>query len=102
MFDIGLLELSLVMLVGLMVLGPARLPEVVRSLTKASRWLKKIITSTKKEMSEFIEDLTVEHLESIMVFFNTMPKVRHFVEVTNPKTKVKSEVVLEGLQTFLG
>jgi sec-independent protein translocase protein TatB len=54
MFDIGLLELSLVMLVGLIVLGPARLPEVVRSLTKASRWLKKIITSTKKEMSENI------------------------------------------------
>ena len=54
MFDIGLLELSLVMLVGLMVLGPARLPEVVKSLTKASRWLKKIITSTKKEMSENI------------------------------------------------
>lgn len=54
MFDIGFLELSLVMLVGLMVLGPARLPEVVRSLTKASRWLKKIITSTKKEMSENI------------------------------------------------
>lgn len=54
MFDIGLLELSLVMLVGLMVLGPARLPEVVRSLTKASRWLKKIITSTKKEISENI------------------------------------------------
>ena len=54
MFDIGLLELSLVMLVGLMVLGPARLPEVVRSLSKASRWLKKIITSTKKEMSENI------------------------------------------------
>ena len=54
MLDIGLLELSLVMLVGLMVLGPARLPEVVRSLTKASRWLKKIITSTKKEMSENI------------------------------------------------
>lgn len=54
MFDIGLLELSLVILVGLMVLGPARLPEAVRSLTKASRWLKKIITSTKKEMSENI------------------------------------------------
>jgi len=40
MFDIGLLELSLVMLVGLMVLGPARLPEAVRSLTKASRCCK--------------------------------------------------------------
>ena len=34
-------------------------------------------------------------------FFDTMPKLRHVVEVTNPKTNVKSEVVLEGLQSFL-
>ena len=33
--------------------------------------------------------------------FETMPKLRHVVEVTNPKTKVKSEILLEGLQNFL-
>lgn len=54
MFDIGFLELSLVMLVGLIVLGPAKLPEVVKSFTKTSRWIKKIISSTKKELSESI------------------------------------------------
>jgi len=62
----------------------------------------KRIDITKKEMSEFIDDLNVSQLESIMVFFNTMPRLRHIVEITNPKTKVKREVVLEGLQTFLG
>ena len=34
-------------------------------------------------------------------FFQTMPRLRHIVEVTNPKTKVKSEVTIEGLQSFL-
>ena len=38
---------------------------------------------------------------SIVAFFNTMPKLRHTIEVTNPKTEVKSEVVLEGLESFL-
>ncbi len=36
----------------------------------------------------------------VIKFFDTMPKLRHEVEVTNPKTKVESEVVLEGLASF--
>jgi hypothetical protein len=62
----------------------------------------KRVDITKKEMSEFIDELNTKQLESIMVFFNTMPRLRHVVEITNPNTKVKSEVVLEGLETFLG
>jgi len=54
-----------------------------------------------KEISEFIDSLNTEQFESVMQFFNTMPKVRHIVEVTNPKTKVTGEVLLEGLQSFL-
>jgi len=54
-----------------------------------------------QEISEFIDSMNTEQFESVMQFFNTMPKVRHVVEVTNPKTKVKSEVLLEGLQSFL-
>ena len=30
-----------------------------------------------------------------------MPKLRHTMTITNPKTKVKSDIVLEGLQSFL-
>ena len=39
--------------------------------------------------------------EKTMQFFNTMPKLRHVIEVENPNTKVKSEVPLEGLRSFL-
>ena len=55
-----------------------------------------------QEISEFIDSLNTEQFESVMQFFNTMPKVRHVVEVTNPKTKVTGEVLLECLQSFLG
>ena len=57
---------------------------------------------SKKELEEFIESMDTSQLEKVMDFFNTMPKLRHNIEVTNPKTKVKGEIVLEGLQNFLG
>tara|TARA_B100000287_G_scaffold168232_1_gene158748 strand:- start:1182 stop:1886 length:705 start_codon:yes stop_codon:yes gene_type:complete len=59
------------------------------------------VDMSKKEITEFIESLTTEQFEDISKFFETMPKLRHVVEVTNPETKVKSEVVIQGLQSFL-
>ena len=46
--------------------------------------------------------MTTQQLQSIMEFFESMPKLRHIVNVVNPKTKKKGEVVVEGLQNFLG
>ena len=57
---------------------------------------------TKKEMSEFLESMNSTQFKEIEKFFETMPKLSHTVEVTNPKTKKKSEVVLEGLASFFG
>ena len=57
---------------------------------------------TKKELDDFIDSFTGEQFENVTNFFESMPKLRHVVEVTNPNTKVKSEVVLEGLESFLG
>ena len=56
---------------------------------------------TKKDLETFIDQMTTEQLQSVMDFFDTMPKVRHVIQVTNPNTKKKGEVVLEGLQNFL-
>ena len=56
---------------------------------------------TDKDIEEFVEQLNTEQFEKVINFFNTMPRLRHVVSVTNPKTKVKSEVLLEGLQSFL-
>ena len=53
-----------------------------------------------KEALEFLENLNSEQFALIQNFFETMPKLSHTIEVYNPKTKVKSEVVLEGLASF--
>ena len=55
-----------------------------------------------KDIEEFIDQLTGEQFEKVTQFFQTMPKLSHKVSITNPKTNIQSEVVLEGLQSFLG
>tara|TARA_B100000214_G_C23829396_1_gene563455 strand:- start:24 stop:743 length:720 start_codon:yes stop_codon:yes gene_type:complete len=55
---------------------------------------------TTKELSDFVEQLNSKQFKEIEHFFETMPKLQHKVMVTNPNTKVESEVVLEGLQSF--
>ena len=55
---------------------------------------------TKKEVKEFLESMNSSQFKKIESFFDTMPKLSHTIKVTNPKTKVESEVVLEGLASF--
>ena len=55
---------------------------------------------TKKEIKDFIESMNSAQFKQIENFFETMPKLSHTIKVTNPKTKVESEVVLEGLASF--
>ena len=55
---------------------------------------------TKKEMKDFLEQMNSNQFKEIESFFDTMPKLSHTISVTNPKTKVKSDVVLEGLASF--
>jgi hypothetical protein len=56
--------------------------------------------TTDQERQEFIENLTQEQFVKMQHFFNTMPKLKHEIKITNPKTKKKGTVVLEGLQSF--
>ena len=58
------------------------------------------IDMSESDLDEFIESLTTEQFENVANFFDTMPKVAHSIEVTNPKTKKKGEVVIEGIQSF--
>jgi len=57
---------------------------------------------SNKEIQDFVDSLTGEQFEKVTNFFQTMPKLRYAVNITNPKTKKKSEIVIEGLQSFLG
>jgi hypothetical protein len=55
---------------------------------------------TKKEITEFLDQMNSTQFKEIEKFFETMPKLSHTIKVTNPNTKVESEVVLEGLASF--
>ena len=57
---------------------------------------------TKKELTEFIEQLNTKQFKDVQKFFETMPKLKHEITVKNPKTKKESKIVLSGLNDFFG
>tara|TARA_B100000287_G_scaffold119114_1_gene111089 strand:+ start:18251 stop:18955 length:705 start_codon:yes stop_codon:yes gene_type:complete len=57
---------------------------------------------TLKEALDFIGELNSEQFQKIQDFFDTIPKLRHELTVTNPKTNVESTIPLEGLAAFFG
>ena len=57
---------------------------------------------TKKEITHFLDSMNSNQFKEVENFFESMPKLSHTVKITNPNTKVESEVVLEGLASFFG
>jgi hypothetical protein len=55
---------------------------------------------TKQELQDFVEQMNTKQFKEIEKFFTSMPKLSHTLMVKNPKTKVESEIVLEGLASF--
>ena len=55
---------------------------------------------SNKDKKDFLESLNHEQFDKIQTFFDTMPTVKYVTEVTNPKTKVTSEVTIEGMNSF--
>ena len=55
---------------------------------------------SNKDKKDFLESLNHEQFEKIQSFFDTMPTIKYVTEVTNPKTKVTSEVTIEGMNSF--
>ena len=56
----------------------------------------------KEELVEFFDQLSSKQFQEVQDFFDSMPKLSHTVKVTNPKTKVISDITLEGLSAFFG
>jgi hypothetical protein len=68
--------------------------------TKDESWSASDVT--KKEIVEWLGTFDSNQFKKIENFFETMPKLSHTLKVTNPKTGVESEIVLEGLSSFFG
>ena len=74
--------------------------ECVDTITSGEEVINRI-DMTQDEIVEFIDSMNSTQMEGVLKFFETMPKVRHIIDVVNPKTKKKGEVLLEGLESFL-
>ena len=69
MFEIGFPELLVIVFVGLLVIGPEKLPQIIKALTRSFRTIRSYLNETKSEieksvgMDEIRQDL---HNEKIM------------------------------------
>ena len=57
---------------------------------------------TKKELTDFIEQLNTKQFRLVQDFFDTMPQLKHEITIKNPKTKKESKITLTGLNDFFG
>ena len=55
---------------------------------------------SSEELDEFIDSLPSDTFEDVGKYFETMPQLLHVVNITNPNTKVDSEIVIQGLESF--
>ena len=79
--------------------------EVIYNSIKTVYYGEEAIEITEGDKEDFItliNEMNKDQFDNIQKFFETMPKLRHVIDVVNPNTKVKSEVLLEGLPSFLG
>jgi hypothetical protein len=68
--------------------------------TKDESWSSSDVT--KGELVTWLQTFDSNQFKSIENFFDTMPKISHEIKILNPKTKVESKIVLEGLSSFFG
>jgi len=57
-------------------------------------------TTTPQEFLEFVEQMNSKQFAEIQKFFETMPTLRHEIDIKNPKTKNVTPYVIEGLSNF--
>ena len=60
------------------------------------------IDMSENDLENFIDSMSTDNFENLTNFFETMPKLIHVIEVTNPVTKKKNEIPIEGLSSFFG
>lgn len=90
MFDIGFWELVLISVVGLVVLGPERLPHAIRSVSKFISSAKNMANSVKDELSH---ELKVQELQE-----NLRKAEKMGMEDLSPELKSSVEELKQAAQ----
>ena len=53
-----------------------------------------------KDLVDFIESMSTDNLNDVLKFFDTMPKIKHQINVINPNTNVENTINMEGIESF--
>ncbi len=54
MFQVGFLEIAIILILGLLIIGPQRLPDVVKTVLKFYKKVQKQISNLKNDLEEDI------------------------------------------------
>ena len=54
MFQVGFLEIAIILMLGLIVIGPKRLPDLIKTILKFYKKVQKQISSLKNDLEEDI------------------------------------------------
>ena len=84
MFGIGMTELVVILVIGLLVLGPKRLPELARSLGKGLAEFRRASTDLRREFIDIADDARIDRTPA-------KPKAEQQAEV-KPKAEQQADV----------
>ena len=65
MFEIGFPELLVIVFVGLLVVGPEKLPQIIKALTRSFRAARSYLNETKSEIEKSVGMDEIRHKELI-------------------------------------
>ena len=79
MFGIGMTELLVILTIGLLVIGPKKLPELARSLAKGLAEFRRASTEMRREFLEVADDVRID------------PPIQKTPEQPKPESKTETE-----------
>lgn len=97
MFDVGLSELALIALVGLIVIGPKDMPVVARYIMGAIRELKSFANGVRKQVEDIAEEAGLNDLKAnTIIDLDGKPQIAYDIseiEDTSRTPKPKPEAL---------
>ena len=90
MFGIGMTELLVILTIGLLVIGPKKLPELARSLAKGLAEFRRASTEMRREFLEVADDVRVDPP------IQQTPEQSESKPESNTEPKSESELVPEA------
>jgi TatA/E family protein of Tat protein translocase len=89
-FGIGPMEIVIILIIGLLIFGPAKLPQIGRDLGKALRSFKKAATDLSAEVSKELEE------EKKEIASDTKQIKQEIAEITKPAKSEAGKTPADG------